>query len=85
MRHNLELIASTALITLVIMFVANQVNHDAPGLFVAPASAGGVTGVTNDMETLYTASQDGRTIFMWQAYGSKPPKFVGQSAAVLSK
>ena len=36
-------------------------------------------------ETLFTASEDGRTIYMWQYYSSKPPKFIGQREAILSE
>lgn len=34
---------------------------------------------------VFTASEDGRKIFMWKRMGSKPPKFIGESDALLSE
>jgi hypothetical protein len=50
----------------------------------APAKAFAGVGVANEKsETLFTASADGKTIYMWQYFSSKPPKFLGQSEAIL--
>ena len=47
-----------------------------------PAMAGGVGVATENDEIVLTASEDGRTIYMWQYYSSKPPKFMGKSEAI---
>jgi len=49
-------------------------------------SAHASVGVANEnSETLFTASADGRKIYMWQYFSSKPPKFLGEAEAVLSE
>lgn len=52
--------------------------------FARPVEAG-VTVANDDAETVFTCSEDGKTIYMWQYYSSKPPKFIGQSEAVLNE
>ena len=37
-----------------------------------------------DTEYVFTASQNGRKIYMWHRDGAKPPKFIGESDAVLT-
>lgn len=81
MQFDLRTICSV-LIVAVVLLIADRFFAGPPSL-ARPARAGGVTGVTEETEVLYTASADGKTIYMWQAYGSKPPKFLGQSDAVL--
>lgn len=57
-----------------------------PSASFAPASAFAGVGVADEnSETLFTASADGKTIYMWQYFSSKPPKFIGQAEAVLSE
>ena len=69
---------------LVIAFSIWPSESKLPNGIVPPAFAG--VGVANDeAETLLTASADGKTIYMWQYFSSKPPKFIGQSHAELSK
>ena len=49
----------------------------------SPVFAGGI-GVANDqVETVFTSSPDGKTIYMWQYFSSKPPKYLGKSEAIL--
>lgn len=38
-----------------------------------------------DNQYVFTASQDGRKIYMWKRQGTIPPKFMGVSDAVLSE
>ena len=45
--------------------------------------AGGIGVASEQSETVFTASPDGKTIYMWQYYSSKPPKFLGKSEAIL--
>ena len=55
----------------------------APVASSSKALAGGI-GIANEQsETVFTASPDGKTIYMWQYYSSKPPKFLGKSEAIL--
>lgn len=50
-----------------------------------PASAWAGVGVaTENAETLFTASPDGKVIYMWQYFSSKPPKYLGRAEAVES-
>lgn len=52
----------------------------------APRQAFAGVGVASEnAETLFTASADGKTIYMWQYFSSKPPKFMGQAEAVLQE
>ena len=53
--------------------------------FVSSAHAGGVSVATENAATVFTASQDGKTIHMWQYYSSRPPKYVGKAEAILSE
>ncbi|MCA9126024.1 MAG: hypothetical protein KDB22_03025 [Planctomycetales bacterium] len=50
---------------------------------VGNTARAGVTVADDSAETVFTSSPDGKTIYMWQYYSSKPPKFVGQAEAVL--
>lgn len=50
-----------------------------------PVHAGGVTVATDEAETVFTSSADGKTIYMWQYYSTKPPKYLGKTEAVLSE
>jgi len=52
---------------------------------VPPVHAGGMTVATDETETVLTASEDGKTIYMWQFYSSKPPKYQGKSEAILGE
>lgn len=45
----------------------------------------GVGVADENSEVVFTSSQDGRKIYMWQYFGSKPPKFMGQAEAILSQ
>lgn len=74
------LIASALLIGVLLAWPSNlqPINNLSP----LPAFAG--VGVANDeSQTLFTASEDGKTIYMWQYYSSKPPKYIGKSEAIL--
>lgn len=52
----------------------------------APSQAFAGVGVASEnAETLFTASADGKTIYMWQYFSSKPPKFMGQAEAILQE
>ena len=51
----------------------------------APAFAGGVGVANEETEIVFTSSNDGKTIYMWQYYSSKPPKYLGKSEAILTK
>ena len=48
----------------------------------SPAYGGGVTVGTDDAETVFTASEDGKTVYMWQYFGSKPPRYLGKAEAI---
>ena len=52
---------------------------------IMPSANAGVGVADENSETLFTASADGRRIFMWQYYSSKPPKFLGQAEAISSE
>ena len=40
-------------------------------------------GVANEnSETIFTCSQDGKTLYRWQYFSSKNPKFLGHSQAI---
>ena len=59
---------------------------DDPGVagdLLPSAHASGVAVANDEVETVFTSSPDGKTIYMWQYYSSKPPKFIGKSEAVL--
>lgn len=43
----------------------------------------GVGVADENSEVVFTASQDGRKIYMWQYFSSKPPKFIGEAEAIL--
>ena len=58
-------------------------NHPFPSL-LSQAHAG-VGAADEDTETLFTASADGKRIYMWQYFSSKPPKFLGEAQAILSQ
>ena len=52
----------------------------------APSQAFAGVGVASEnAEMLFTASADGKTIYMWQYFSSKPPKFLGQAEAILQE
>lgn len=67
-----------------IVWTLSGLFHSSTGSYASPAKAG-VTVANDTAETVFTSSADGKTIYMWQYYSSKPPKFIGQSAAVLSE
>jgi len=50
-----------------------------------PARANDNIARSKDSEYIFTASQDGRRIFIWQHVGAKPPKYIGESEAVLEQ
>ena len=75
--------AITAAAVLTLAFVFWPSTSNTPGS--SEVYAGGV-GVANDeVETLFTSSEDGKTIYMWQAYSSKPPKYLGKAEAILQQ
>jgi len=48
------------------------------------ASAAGAGTATESTETVFTSSADGKTVYVWQYFSSRPPKYVGKAEAVLS-
>ena len=52
---------------------------------LTPSAQASVGVADENSESVFTASEDGRTIYMWQYYTSKPPKFIGQREAILSE
>ena len=73
-----------------VMFVAglfysanNDVANPLPS-FSGNAIAG-ATVANENTEVVFTCSQDGRKIYMWRYFSSKPPKFMGEADAVLSQ
>ena len=61
-----------------------HITGDAP-MFTSVAEASGAGTATDDVETVFTSSADGKTVYVWQYYSSRPPKYVGKSDAVLKK
>ena len=79
---------ATALFVLGLFYIgAGLQSGSMPALpsVTTPAYAGGVTVATEDAETVFTTSEDGKTIYMWQYYSSKPPKYIGKVEAILSQ
>ena len=53
-----------------------------PDPFLAtPAYAGGVSTVTEDTDYFLTASEDGRTVYVWEFNGARSPQFHAQAVA----
>lgn len=53
-----------------------------PDPFLAtPVYAGGVSAMTEDTEYFITASQEGRTVFVWEFDEARPPRFHAQATA----
>lgn len=50
-----------------------------------PAAHASVGVADESSETLFTASADGKKIYMWQYFSSKPPKFLGEAEAIASE
>lgn len=40
---------------------------------------------TSESAMVYTSSEDGRTIYAWQPVAGKPPRYIGESVAVLDE
>ena len=76
-----RLIAATFVAAL--LYIGHGLHTDRPVEMksIIPNATAGVGVADEDSETLFTASADGRRIFMWQYYSSKPPKFLGESEA----
>jgi len=57
-----------------------------PGPTLAtPVFAGGVAVANDEQEIVFTSNENGKKIYMWQYYSSKPPKYLGHADAVLKK
>ncbi len=48
----------------------------------SPSQASSVGVADENAETVFTSSEDGRTIYMWQYFSSKPPRYVGSAEAI---
>ena len=73
----------SVIVVLSIGFVRVNELTSGSGVFSRPVYAGGITVATDEAETVFTASEDGKTIYMWQCYSSKPPKYLGKAEAIL--
>ena len=73
-------------IAVALFFLMSGALFSSSSSMVGPAPARAGVGVADEnAETLFTASQDGKTIYMWQYYSSKPPKYIGKAEAIASE
>jgi len=54
-----------------------------PLLEQSVSAAGTGTG-TESTETILTSSADGKIVYVWQYFSSRPPKYIGKTEAVLN-
>ncbi len=78
---------TSALFVLGIFYVGHGLHSESPIRWssIMNTAEGSVGVADENSETLFTASADGRRIFMWQYFSSKPPKFLGESEAIASE
>lgn len=50
-------------------------------LFARQVHAGGVSAMTPDTEYFVTASEDGRTVYVWEFNGARAPQYHSQAFA----
>ena len=69
-----------------LFYVGHGLHQTRPGGQAFLENTAHAAGVANeDAENVFTSSQDGKTIFMWQYYGAKPPRYLGKRDAIEQK
>lgn len=79
---------TTALLVVIGLFYVGHgldESDDSKPMFESTAAAAGVGVATENSETVFTSSADGKTIYAWQYFSGKPPKYLGKREAVLSE
>ena len=80
--RGVAVLAAAILINVVFTSIKNE-EHE---IFAAEIdAAANVQELGKSVQHFVTSSQDGRKVFLWRFDGKNPPKFVGESDAILGQ
>ena len=78
---------ATVLLIGALFYIGMGLRGESPEILPSLASRAfaNVGVATENVETIITASSDGRTIYVWRYFGVKPPKYLGKGEAILDR